>query len=235
MSALTRWLDRRLYPTHDDNWDDEALRKQILKYLRAGHVVLDLGAGAGIVRQMNFKGVAARVYGIDPDPRILENPNLDHAEVATAEAIPHAGDTFDMVFCDNVLEHLRDPDSVFREVARVLKPGGVFIVKTPNRAHYIALVARVTPHGFHQWYNRLRGRNSPDTFPTLYRANTEQRVRTLAEKAGFSVTELSFLDGRPEYLRISAAFYIVGWLYERLVTAHISRLRPVLLVTFRKD
>jgi len=42
--------------------------------LESGVWSLDLGAGAGIVSQMNFKGIASRVCGIDPDERVLSNP-----------------------------------------------------------------------------------------------------------------------------------------------------------------
>jgi predicted nicotinamide N-methyase len=52
-------------------------------------MVLDIGAGAGIVSQMNFKGLARRIHGIDPDPRVLENPYLNQASIGNAEHIPH--------------------------------------------------------------------------------------------------------------------------------------------------
>ncbi|MEI2780661.1 MAG: hypothetical protein V9H25_05130 [Candidatus Competibacter sp.] len=45
--------------------------------------------------------------------------------------------------------------SVFREVARVLKRGGVFLFKTPNKTHYMPTIARLTPHRFHQFVNRI--------------------------------------------------------------------------------
>jgi SAM-dependent methyltransferase len=84
--------------------------------------------------QMNFRGLAARVCGVDLDPRVVDNPALDEGRVANADRIPYENERFDVVFSDNVLEHLDEPLSVFREVARVLKPGGRFLFKTPKVA-----------------------------------------------------------------------------------------------------
>lgn len=217
MSGIIGWLDRRLYPAHAENWDDVLFRERILRHLHSESVVLDLGAGAGIVAQMNFKGLVARICGVDLDPRVTRNSMLDEGRVANAGRIPYADDVFDVVFADNVVEHLSDPEEVFCEVRRVLKPGGVFLFKTPNRTHYMPLVARLTPLKFHQFVNRLRGRAEVDTFPTLYRSNTVADATAVARAATLSVIQLERIEGRPEYLRIAWPLYLIGWAYERLV------------------
>ncbi|MFZ1829325.1 MAG: class I SAM-dependent methyltransferase [Candidatus Competibacteraceae bacterium] len=135
MTTLIEKLDQTLYPTYARNWDDQLFRERILQRLTPTAVILDLGAGAGIVQQMNFRGLAARVCGVDLDPRVIDNPMLDEGKIADAGGIPYPDATFDLVFADNVLEHLPDPLAVFREIARVLKPGGVFLFKTPNKTH----------------------------------------------------------------------------------------------------
>lgn len=166
MTGIVRYLDRTLYPAFQSNWDDLLFCDRILAKLRPDAVVLDLGARAGIVERMNFKGHAAKVCGVDLDPRVIDNPYLDEAPVADANGIPYGDGLFDLVFADNVMEHLAQPQAVFREVARVLKPGGTLLFKTPNRAHDVPLIARCTPHSFHQFINRLRSRAEEDTFPT---------------------------------------------------------------------
>ena len=75
------------------------------------------------------------------------------------------------MFSKYVLEHLDDPVRVFRELRRVTKPGGRLIVHAPNRFHYYALAARITPHRFHVWFNDKRGQDEEDAFETRYRAN----------------------------------------------------------------
>ena len=169
--------------------------------------------------------------GVDLDPRVVDNPFLDQGRVSDAGEIPYPDSSFDVVFSDNVLEHLDKPAEVFLEVARVLKPGGVFMFKTPNKWHYMPTIARLTPHRFHQFVNRIRGRAEVDTFPTRYRANTKSDVTRLAHQTGFSVMSVDRVEGRPEYLRMTALTYFCGMLYERLVNmADFLALFRVLLV-----
>ena len=235
--SVTSWLDNNIYPSFADNWDDWAARQKILEYLRPEGVVLDLGAGAGVVPHMNFFGLAERVCGIDPDAVVLSNPHLDECRVGSGESIPFEDATFDLVFSNNVLEHLSESGAVFAEVYRVLKPGGVFVIKTPNRFHYVAMLARLTPLRLHKCINRLRGRCESDTYPTEYRANSSAALRRLAAAANFRIIEMSFIEGRPEYLRLFWPAYVLGAIYERLVNsiALLSRFRVVIIAVFRKE
>ncbi len=234
---MTAWLDQKLYPNFERNWDDQIFRETILSQIRPEMELLDLGAGAGIVEQMNFRGEAARICGVDLDPRVAQNVFLDEGRVSDAGEIPYPDNSFDLVFSDNVLEHLAEPEKVFAEVARVLKSGGVFMFKTPNKWHYMPTIARLTPHRFHQYINRKRGREEEDTFPTLYRANTKGDVTQLAKQSGFEVIQIDRIEGRPEYLRITPLTYLLGALYERLVNAFslFAPFRVLLIGSLRKN
>jgi SAM-dependent methyltransferase len=214
-----------------DNWDDALFRERILAALRPDMVVLDVGAGSGLVPHMNFRGLCAKAVGIDPDERVSENEHLDEARVGFADSLPFDDESFDLVFSDNVLEHLERPERVFSEIRRVLKPGGCFLAKTPNKHHYVAIIATLTPHAFHGFFNAMRGRPRADTFPTRYRANSPGMLRRLAGAAGLEVRSIDLVESRPEYLRISAPTYLVGWVYERIVNS-VSWLAPfrVLLI-----
>lgn len=233
----TSWMDAKFYPTFASNWDDSMFRDSIVAKLAPESVVLDLGAGAGIVSQMDFRGHAARICGVDLDPRVEQNPFLDEGRVADGQAIPYPDASFDLVFADNVLEHLADPVSVFREVSRVLKPGGRFLFKTPNKSHYMPLISRLTPHAFHRYINRKRGRGEDDTFPTHYRANSRADIARIAAATGFRVESIELVEGRPEYLRMFAATYLAGLAYERLVNAipALERFRILLIGVARKE
>jgi len=182
---------------------------------------------------MNFRGMCALVCGVDVSAAVFENPFLDTAKVIAEGQIPFETNSFDVVFSDNVLEHLVDPVSTFKEIRRVLKPGGVFVAKTPNRLHYMPMIAALTPLWFHKLYNNWRGRKTDDTFPTMYRANTEADLRRHASDAQLTVKEISFVEGRPEYLRIAFPTYLAGLLYEKLVNSSglLRRFRCVVMVT----
>ena len=232
-------LDALLYPKHQDNWDNKLFRNRILSIIHSNPKamdVLDLGAGAGIVKEMNFYDEVKQICGIDPDPRVCENTFLHEARIGHGEAIPYPNERFDLVFADNVLEHLPDPVAVFKEVQRVLRSNGVFIAKTPNKWHYMPIAARLTPHWFHVWYEKIRGRQEDDIFPTLYRANSERDVKIAAKAAQLDVEIIEFIEGRPEYLRVSSVSYIFGWVYERIVNffASLMRFRILIVVRLKK-
>jgi SAM-dependent methyltransferase len=229
-------MDRRFYPEFEQNWDDRLFRSRILRELKKEDTILDLGAGAGIVPQMNFRGLAGRVCGVDLDPRVTQNPFLDEGVRTAGENLPYPDETFELVFSDNVLEHLQTPERIFNEVSRVLKPGGRFLVKTPNRSHYVPLIARLTPLGLHKYVNQLRGRKTEDTFPTCYKVNTPQDVARYATLAGLRLEEAQLVEGRPEYLRLSAPTYLAGVAYERLVNraASLAKYRVLLIAVMSK-
>jgi SAM-dependent methyltransferase len=238
MSRLTEWMDHKLYPQYGESWDAVLFRDYLLKSLPKEATVLDYGAGRGAHSFMNLKGLAKHVVGVDPDEAVMGNPQLDEAHVLELPQgrIPCDDDRFDMVFSCNVLEHVAEPQDVFREISRVLKPGGIFVAKTPSKWHYSSTIARLTPHRFHVLVNETHGTEEHDTFPTLYRCNTPQDVRRIARDSGLELVDVQMTEGRPEYLRRAAPLYLAGYLFERLVNVHdvLSPLRAVLIFTLRK-
>jgi SAM-dependent methyltransferase len=229
-------LDSRFYPHYADHWDHRVFREVILRHIRKDSFVLDLGAGSGSAEQMNFRGTVGKVYGLDPGPSVLGNPHLDEAKVGSGESIPWPEETFDAVFAHNVLEHLSDPEAVFKEVLRVLKPGGSFLAKTPNRFHYVTLIAQLTPTSFHKSFNQLRGRDKVHTFKTYYRVNSRNAIVKLAKKCGFELRELVRIEGRPEYLRFSVPTYYFGMAWERVVNRFefLSPIRVLIVAVLQK-
>lgn len=236
MSKLVKKIDKYLYPDFQDNWDNDLFRNRIIKHISPNSKILDLGAGAGIIEQLNLRGLAAYICGVDIDNRVLKNPYLHEAKIGYAESIPYKDNSFDIVICNNVLEHLLDPEKVFKEVHRVLKKGAVFIAKTPNRYHYVTILSNFTPHWFHAFYNKMRGRTEKDTFPTFYRANSQKKIIYYGKSSGFKVESIEMIEGRPEYLRVSWTSYIIGIIYEKIVnsTDILSFFRVILLVCLRK-
>lgn len=118
----------------------------------------------------------------------------------------------------------------------MLKPGEIFLLKTPNNCHYMHTTARVTPHVFHQFVNRFRGRAEVDTFPIHYRANTKGDIEPLASATGFIVDSLECIEGRPEYLRMTWPTYLLGRVYERIINSPhaLAPFRILLVGVLRK-
>jgi SAM-dependent methyltransferase len=196
--------------------------------------VLDLGAGAG-KNPYSLRGRVRRIIGVDVDPRVETNPLLDKGVVADAGRLPFDDNSFDVVFSIYVLEHVGRPADLVREIRRVLRPGGVFLALTPNRYHYVPVIASVTPTSFHKWLNKRRGREVEDTFPTAYRLNTRHALLKHFS-SGFECVKLEMFEVAPNYLRFSLATYLVGVAYERLVNGFdlLAPLRVNILSVFRK-
>lgn len=235
---ITEWLDRKWYPTYTNNWDDVHFREVILNLIKPEYSCLDYGAGRGNVEHMNFKGLVKEMCGIDPGEEVISNPFLDDAKVLSLETntIPYPDEKFDLIFSDNVMEHIEDTAVVFKEISRVLKTDGVFIAKTPNKWHYMPMIARITPVWFHKFYNGLRGRDGDDTFPTRYMCNTKKDVHRYADEIGLKVISVNFIEGRPEYLRINPITYLFGYIYERMVNnvPGLSKFRCVMVFELQK-
>lgn len=185
---------------------------------------------------MNFRRLAKKVCGVDPDAVVLKNPFFDEAKIGKGECLPYDDEKFDIVYTDNVFEHLEDPQKVFLEVHRVLKENGCFISKTPNIYHYVPLLARITPHWLHVLYANLLGRKEEDTYPTFYRANSRKKIMRLAKRTGFKIEQIILVEGRPEYLRFFPLAYLGGFVYERLVNKFnwLESFKIVICVVLRK-
>ena len=216
---IIKKINKFFYKDYDNNWDDKHFRFEILEKLDHEFIILDLAAGAGIVKEMNFKGIAKEVHGIDLDKRVLENKYLDFPVIGNCENLPYEDNKFDLIFADNLLEHLEHPKIVFSEIERVLKNDGTFLLKTPNKYHYMPLISHFTPHSFHRWYNNLRGRDYNDTFPTFYRANSRGNIKRLTNDLSLKISKISLIEGRPEYLKINPFLYLLGLIYERIVNS----------------
>jgi SAM-dependent methyltransferase len=121
-----------------------------------------------------------------------------------------------MVIAAWVLEHLPQPEHTFAEISRVLQPGGVCIVMTPNRSSPIALMNRTLKPLQQTLVPMLYGRAEADTFPVVYRANTPQDLSILARKTGLTL-ETCHLIPDPTYLAFNEPLYhLSAWLTDRL-------------------
>lgn len=221
---ISKTLFEQFYP--DKTKDGAAaFYSWIRRYLNSDSVVLNLGAGPPANRDpvRIIKGEVRTVVGADIDPDVLDNPELDEAHVIKDAALPFARDSFDLVFCDWVLEHVESPPDFLAEVHRVLKPRGSLFFRTPNKYHYVVLISRVTPHRFHvriaNWARAYpTGQHEP--WPTLYRLNTKKDILRTVEATGFAQVELLMWEYEPLYLKFHSVPFLIGVCYERLVNRY---------------
>lgn len=98
----------------------------------AGSAALDFGCGDGFwSEQLQKKGY--KVTSTDNyDFRYTPAQKVD-AEIA----LPFDSNTFDLIWCSEVIEHVHNVEQLTREFRRILKPGGVIICTTPNSAFWI--------------------------------------------------------------------------------------------------
>jgi 2-polyprenyl-6-hydroxyphenyl methylase/3-demethylubiquinone-9 3-methyltransferase len=162
-----RWWDANseFKPLHDIN----PLRLDYIDRLAAlnGKHVLDVGCGGGILSEsMALRG--ATVTGIDLGEKALKVAKLhqlesgvavDYREIAAEQLAAQQPESFDVVTCMEMLEHVPDPASVVAACARLVKPGGHVFFSTINRnakAYLFAVIGAeyvlsLLPRGTHQY------------------------------------------------------------------------------------
>ena len=129
---------------------------------------LDLGCGEGYGSHM-LSRVAEYVVGSDIDSVAIEHakatysaPNLEY-RVADAAGLPFSDHEFAACVCFEVIEHVKNPGAILREVARILKPDGVFIVSTPNGA--VRVSSTPNPHHIKEYNLREFSELLEPSFP----------------------------------------------------------------------
>ena len=158
-------------------------------HLQSGLTVLDLGSGPGTIT-VDIAGRVApgTVVGIDASADIVEKAAALAAErglhnvtfqVGNAYALDLADDSVDIAHAHQVLQHLSDPVAALRELARVVRPGGV-------------IAARDVDYGGAIWYPELPGLDEwKAAYDVVHRSgggepNAGRRLKAWAREAGLT-------------------------------------------------
>lgn len=168
----SRWWDREseFKPLHDIN----PLRVDFIDRIAAlnGKTVLDVGCGGGILSEaMAHRG--ATVSGIDMGEAPLKvaklhglesGVNVSYRQVTVEQLATEQPESFDIVTCMEMMEHVPDPSSIVDACSRLVKPGGFVFFSTLNRnpkSYMMAIIGaehllKLVPKGTHDFNKFIR-------------------------------------------------------------------------------
>jgi SAM-dependent methyltransferase len=172
-------------------------RQRFVSRHRPGGRLLDVGCATGLfLRAMRASGVWT-VQGVEVDPQAAsiarDRYHLD-VYTGTLEQAALPGEAFDAITLWDVLEHLHDPAASLGELHRLLKPGGVLVVRVPNGASWDARL-------FGQYWAGLE----PPRHLYVFTAVT---LRQFIERAGLAVVEFSSASAAYITFLLSLKFYL---------------------------
>ena len=198
----------------------DQLETIVRSHVTASSRVLDLGCGRGGVVELFWRDVDLAA-GLDPDPASLTEHRSQAMPVVLGrgENIPFVDESFDLIVCLWVLEHLADPVATLSEVRRVLRRGGHFVFVTPNMRNPVMLanrIGRAIPALQRRLVPRVYGRDEADTFPVQYRANTVHAIRAHSQESGLAVYDLRVVPD-PTYLAMNGFMFNASVMSERLM------------------
>jgi len=191
--------------------------------LRSVHL-LDLGSGGGLLAEEFYK-IGLNVSGIDLSAKSIQTA-ASHAksfnikinyQVGSAVTLPFSDQSFDIVACCDVLEHIPDWRSAIQETSRVLKPNGIFLFDTINRTveSYILMklgaeiipFTRFFPKGTHIWRQFIK--------PTELAENLNRNNLICKDITGGKPT-LSILETIFELIKLNLGQTTIKQLGERI-------------------
>jgi ubiquinone/menaquinone biosynthesis C-methylase UbiE len=134
---------RQLSPERKDLWI-RVFARYIDRSTRP--TILDLGSGTGIYSELLAESFAARVVGVEPSERMraIAERQHQHSQVrylrGAAEQIPFPDNSCDVALLSNVLHHLRDIDACSNELERVVRRGGLILLRGSLRGARVAFL-----------------------------------------------------------------------------------------------
>ncbi|HEX4011437.1 MAG TPA: class I SAM-dependent methyltransferase [Solirubrobacteraceae bacterium] len=120
--------------------------------LAEGRTVLDAGCGTGYGSLVLAQAGAHRLVAIDASAEAVAQTQArlgERGEATRADAreLPFADESFDLIVCFEVIEHIGGGDRALAEFARTLRPDGVLVISSPNPRRYL----QGNPHHVHEY------------------------------------------------------------------------------------
>lgn len=234
MTALAEKLKDRYFQDEDHPY--RIFERTVRGLLRPEHSLLDVGCGSTAPVLRNFRDAGVRLVGIDLVDLDVEIPGIEFYRGDLAH-IPLPSATIDIVMARSVMEHIENPAAVYRELVRVLRPGGRLVFLTPNLWDYASLAACVIPNRWHPTLvGKMEGRDKEDVFPTYFKSNTFGAVKRWSNESGFELESFRYVGQYPAYFMFNGFLFILATGYEKLISRFewLRFLRGWIFVTLRK-
>lgn len=136
--------------------------------------IYEAGGGSASFIQPNILNVG-QVTVLDIDAiQLQKNDYADKKFLGDVQTYAFPPNSFDLIVCYNVIEHLETPDRAIALFFQALIPGGLLFIGAPNPNSFSGFITRLTPHWFHVWYykfilgNKLAGQPGNVPFRTIY-------------------------------------------------------------------
>ena len=207
---------RAMFPS--ETHPNRVIERAILARLAPEATVLDIGCGRTAPNLSPLIGKAAKLYGIDVMDFTIADERLElfANDVRDMKDIPSG--SVDLAYSRAVMEHLERPEEAYREIARVLKPGGVYVYTTPSIYDYGSIAALLIPNRFHaRIVSATEGRAGEDVFPTVFGSNSLRAIRKHAALTGLAVDEFAYIGQYPSYLVFNRVLFWLGSIYQKAI------------------
>jgi SAM-dependent methyltransferase len=163
-------------------WSNRFYAMLARRYAPEGGRLLEIGSGLGhLVAQLEDR---FQTYGMDLNHWAVKASlpviGRTHLQTASAQELPFADSSFNVVIIKHIVEHLPDPARAIREIGRVTAPGGVLILATPN------LGSLLKPWKGEKWIGYLD--------PTHISLKQPEEWLAMIKQAGFNFKRV-FADG----------------------------------------
>ncbi len=199
-----------------------------------GHKVLGL---ARVKDEKELVSTSGMAVGVDYNlTSLINHRSIRYRIRADIQALPFDSGAFDLVSANMVVEHLQHPEAQFKEISRILRRQGRFILHTPNVYGYQTVMGRVVPEIFkNKFIHFLHGRNDDDIFPTYYKANTRNRILKLADEAGLNPVKVEMKVSGAQFVMVPpVAFVELIWL-RCLLSERLRALRNNMVAVLEKN
>jgi ubiquinone/menaquinone biosynthesis C-methylase UbiE len=204
---------------------------------------LDLGCGHQVLplwreeEEQRLVASCGTIVGIDYDlPSLRKHRSVSLRVRGDINTLPFKDSYLDLVTANMVVEHLAEPAIQFREINRILKPGGIFLFHTPNAIGYPSILAKLTPENLkHKLIHLLDGRKEEDVFETHYKANTRNQIVSLAEMVGVEARKIRMTVSDAIFALVPPVAIPELAYIKMLMMPRFERLRPDIIAILRKN